>query len=67
MIPEVELATRGLLRTADDPMANVGSFSVYRDDGKGNPYTHGWTRKYHRAFVMGADGKWVAEKKANTF
>ena len=43
-------------------MAKVGSFSVYRDNGKGKPRTHGWTRDYHRAFVRGADGAWVEEK-----
>ena len=61
-IPEAELATRGLLRTAEDPVAKVDSFMVYRNDGKGNPSKHGWTRKYHRAFVKGADGAWVEEK-----
>ena len=61
-IPEAELATRGLLRTAEDAMANVGGFMVYRNDGKGRPLLHAWTRKYHRSFVTAADGKWVEEK-----
>ena len=63
-IPEAELAKpeRGLFGTADDPVANVGGFTVYRDDGQGNPSKHGWTRDYHRAFVRGADGAWVEEK-----
>ena len=61
-IPEAELATRGLFGTTEDPVAKVGSFSVYHDDGKGKPRTHGWTRDYHRAFVRGADGAWVEEK-----
>ena len=61
-IPEAELATRGLLGTAEDPVAKVGGFYVYRNDGQGKPRTHAWTRKYHRAFVRGADGKWVEEK-----
>jgi hypothetical protein len=61
-IPEAELATRGLLGTAEDPVAKVDSFMVYRDDGQGKPLKHGWTRKYHRAFVRGADGAWVEEK-----
>ena len=34
---------------------------VYRPN-EGNPRLHGWTRKYHRAFVKGADGAWVEEK-----
>ena len=59
-IPETELATppRGLLCKAEDAMAKHGSFLVYRPN-EGNPYKHGWTRKYHRAFVKGADGAWV--------
>jgi hypothetical protein len=66
-IPEAELATRGLLGTAEDPVAEFGSFMVHRNDGQGNPSKHGWTRDYHRAFVRAADGAWVKEKKANTF
>jgi len=61
-IPEAELATRGLLGTAEDPVAKVGSFYVWRNDGQGKPLKHAWTRDYHRAFVRGADGKWVEEK-----
>jgi len=61
-IPEAELATRGLLGTDEDPVAKVGGFIVYRDDGKGRPLLHAWTRKYHRAFVKDADGAWVEEK-----
>ena len=63
-IPEAELAKpkRGLFGTAEDPVAKVGSFYVYRNDGKGKPRTHAWTRDYHCVFVRGADGKWVEEK-----
>ena len=61
-IPEAELATRGLLGTAEDPVAKVGGFMVYRNDGQGKPSKHAWTRDYHRAFVRGADGQWVEEK-----
>ena len=61
-IPEAELATRSLLGTAEDPVAKVGGFTVWRNDGQGKPRTHAWTRKYHRAFVKDADGAWVEEK-----
>ena len=61
-IPEAELATRGLLGTAEDPVAKVGSFCVWRNDGQGKPLKHTWTRDYHRAFVKDADGEWVDEK-----
>ena len=43
-IPEAELATRGLLGTAEDPVAKVGSFCVWRNDGQGKPLKHTWTR-----------------------
>ena len=58
-IPEAELATpqHGLLCKAEDAMAEVGGFYVYRRN-EGKPYKHGWTRDYHRAFVKGADGVW---------
>ena len=61
-IPEAELATRGLLGTAEDPVAKVGGCTVWRNDGQGKPRTHAWTRKYHRAFVKDADGAGVEEK-----
>ena len=61
-IPEAELATRGLLGTAEDPVAKVGSFYVWRNDGQGKPLKHAWTRDYHLAFVKAADGAWVKEK-----
>ena len=60
-IPEAELAKpeHGLFGTAEDPVANAGSFYVYRPN-EGNPRLHAWTRKYP---VRTADGAWVAEKK----
>ena len=61
-IPEAELASRGLLGTAEDPVAKVGGFYVWRNDAQGKPSKHAWTRKYHRAFVRAADGEWVEEK-----
>jgi len=48
--PESALADEDLLATAGAP-CTTGSFYAYRNDGKGNPEKHNWTRVYHAAFV----------------
>ena len=53
--PEAALADAGLLATADAP-CETGSFYAYRNDGKGKPHTHNWTRAHHTAFVETVSG-----------
>ena len=57
--PESALADADLLATADAP-CETGSFMTYRNDGKGNPEKHAWTRDYHAAFVETVSG-WQCE------